>query len=129
MTIAGIEVKEECLIEFVFNGIEPNRIANISLDGTNRDSVLISNTYNYTMSLGSLEKQEMEKLFAELTKLSNQYKKATIDLESLMRSEIPDMTLLENTAIDFEFDISQVRPVNRGGFYDMTIPLKFIEYF
>ena len=129
MKIAGIDIDDKNLIEFSFQGVEPNIMTNISQDGSNRDSVLISNAYKYNMLIGGIDKQLFEKIFAELTTLSNQYKKVTIDMNSVLRSETPDMTLLDTTAIDFEFDLARVKTTNRGGFYDITMQLTFIEYF
>lgn len=129
MTIADITIEDKNVISMTFEGIEPDIKKNISQNGLQRDSVLIKNTYSYTLEIVSLDKKKFEELFAALKSKSDTYSQVTIDMYSIIRAEMPDFSLLDNTAINFEFDISGMHSVNKGAYYNVTIPLQFIEYF
>ena len=129
MTIADITIEDKNVISMTFEGIEPDIKKNISQNGLQRDSVLIKNTYSYTLEIVSLDKKKFEELFAALKSKSDTYSQVTIDMYSIIRAELPDFNLLDNTAINFEFDISGMQSINKGAYYNVTIPLQFIEYF
>lgn len=129
MTIAGVTIDDKNVISMTFNSIEPDMKKNISQNGSQRDSVLVKNIYNYTLEIVSLDKKKFEELFAALKTKSDTYSQVAIDMYSIVRAELPDFNLLDNVAINFEFDISGMQPVNKGGYYNVTIPLQFIEYF
>lgn len=129
MKIAGIEIDDENISSMTFDGIEPDIKKNISQNGSQRDSVLVKNVYNYTLEIVSLDKKKFEELFAALKSKSDTYSQIEIDIHSIIRAEIPDFSLLDNSTINFEFDISKMAQNNKGRYYNVTIPLQFIEYF
>ena len=129
MTIAGVTIDDKNVISMTFNGIEPDMKKNISQNGSQRDSVLVKNIYNYTLEIVSLDKKKFEELFAALKSKSDTYSQVAIDMYSIIRAELPDFSLLDNVAINYEFDISKMSSNNKGGYYNVTIPLQFIEYF
>jgi len=129
MTIAGVTIDDTNLTSFTLNGVTPDRITNISQNGEQRDSVLVSNTFKYTMRLSSLDKTIFDDLFAALKTKSNDYEQILIDMYGIIKAEIPDISLVDNTSLNFDFDMSQLSFENKGGYWNITIPLQYIEYY
>jgi len=129
MTIAGVTIEDTKMTSFTLNGVTPDRVVNISQNGEQRDSVLISNSFNYTMQLVSLDKTNFDDLFAALKTKSNDYEKISINRYGIMKAEIPDISLVDNASLDFDFDMSQVTFENKGGYWNVTLPLQYVEYY
>lgn len=129
MTIAGVTIDDTNLTSFTLNGVTPDRITNISQNGEQRDSVLVSNTFKYTMQLSSLDKTVFDDLFAALKTKSNDYEQIAVNMYGIIKAEIPDISLVDNTSLNFDFDMSQVSFENKGGYWNVTIPLQYIEYY
>lgn len=128
MKIAGIEIDDENVNSVTFNGVAPDQIKNVSLNGKGRSCVTLKTVYNYTIEIISINKKKYTELFEALLQKSLMNELVTIDMHSLIRAEMPQDKLLENTALDFEFDISQMKPINRGGYYDITMPVRYVIY-
>lgn len=128
MKIAGIEIDDENVNSVTFNGVAPDQIKNISLNGKGRSCVTLKTVYNYTIEIISINKKKYTELFEALLQKSLMNELVTIDMHSLIRAEMPQDELLENTALDFEFDVSQMKPINRGGYYDITMPVRYVIY-
>lgn len=129
MKIAGIEIDDENVNSVTFNGVAPDQIKNISLNGKGRSCVTLKTVYNYTIELVNIDKKKYAELFKALLEKSITNELISIDMYSLLRAEMPNDNLLGNdTAINFEFDISQMKPINRGGYFDITMPVRHVIY-
>ena len=128
MKITGIEIDDENVNSVTFNGVVPDQIKNVSLNGKSRSCVTLKTVYSYTIELISIDKKKYAELFGALLEKSLMNELVSIDMHSLIRAEMPMSELLENMAIDFEFDISQMKSINRGGYYDITIPVRHVIY-
>lgn len=129
MNIAGIEIEDENVISVTFNGVSPEQIKNVSLNGKGRSCVTLKVVYSYTIELVSIDKKKYTELFKALLEKSIMNELISIDMHSLLRAEIPQDNILDgDTAIDFEFDISQMKPINRGGYFDITLPVRYVQY-
>lgn len=129
MNIAGIEIDDENVNSVTFNGVAPDQIKNTSLNGEGRSCVTLKTVYSYTIELISIDKKKYAELFKALLEKSITNELISIDMHSLLRAEIPEDNLLDgNISIDFEFDISQMKPINRGGYFDITMPVRYVQY-
>lgn len=129
MKIAGIEIEDENVNSVTFNGVAPDQIKNVSLNGKGRSCVTLKTVYSYTIDIVSLDKKKYAELFSALLQKSIMNELISIDMHSLLRAEIPGIEILEpNSSLDFEFDISQMKPINRGGYFDITMPVRYVQY-
>lgn len=128
MKIANVEIKEENILSITFNGTVPEQIKNTSLNGKGRSCVTIKMISNYTIEIIGLDKMKYSELWNALHQKALTNELISIDMYPLLKAEIPSSEPLENTALDFEVDIAQIRPNNRGSYYDISMPIKYIEY-
>ena len=129
MKIAGIEIEGENVNSVTFNGVTLDQIKNTSLNGKGRSCVTLKTVYSYTIELVSIDKKKYTELFKTLLEKSIMNELVSIDMHSLLRAEMPNDNLLKSdAAIDFEFDISQMKPINRGGYFDITMPVRYVQY-
>lgn len=131
INIAGTDFKEEQVTKFDFNGIEENNIKSISQNGSKRENVLINRTFSYTLGISSIDKFTFEKFFAVLESLSDSYAKIQLEVKGIIRAEIINYAgaIQVPNVMQFEFDLTQCRFTNNGGWYDIEIPLKYIRYY
>lgn len=128
MKIANVEIKEENILSITFNGTVPEQIKNTSLNGKGRSCVTLKMVSNYTIEIIGLDKVKYSELWNALRQKALTNELISIDMYPLLKAEIPSAGPLENTALDFEFDIAQIKPNNRGSYYDISMPIKYIEY-
>lgn len=126
-----IEILEENVSEFILDGFESDVRQSKTLDGK-YEKIILSMIYNYSLTLSNIRRKEKNDI---LTLFRSAYinldNKITINSEilyELFYNEDYDDILLAPDEIIFEFDFNEITITQNSIYFDLNIPLKYINY-
>lgn len=126
-----IEILEENVSEFVLDSLSTDTKESRTLDGK-YEKIILSMIYNYSLTISNIRRKEKNDI---LTLLRNAYinldSKITINSEilyELFYNEDYDDILLAPDEIIFEFDFNEITINQNSVYFDITIPLRYINY-
>lgn len=130
MTIGTVEFDDKNITGFNFQGYSEKSMSSQSIDGTQREKVVINRAYAFNLEISGITKQKTEEFAAMLESLSDSYSNLTIPCEGVVLSELIKYTSANApSTISVEFDINNVELNNVGGYFDIALNVRLVDYF